>query len=40
MALRTKNIKNQKEAQHPHLTERAGYIGIDDAVVRVHASFI
>ena len=35
IALRRKNIKNQKEAQHPHLTGRANYIGIKDAKVRV-----
>ena len=40
MAFRTKNIKNQKEAQHPHLTRRASYIGIEDVVVKVHSSFI
>ena len=40
MALRARNSKNQKQARHPHLTGRAGYIGIEDAVVRVHSSFI
>ena len=40
MALRKRNIRNQKESQHPHLTGRVGYIGIEDAVVRVHSSFI
>ena len=40
MVLRRTNINNQKEAQHPHLTWRVGYINIEDAVVRVHSSFI
>ena len=40
MALRKRNIRNQKESQHPHLTGRAGYIDIEDAVVKVHSSFI
>ena len=40
MALRRKNIRNQKKAQHPHLTRRAGYISVEDAMVRVHSSFI
>ena len=39
MALRARNTKNQKQARHPHLTGRASYIGIEDAVVRVHLSF-
>ena len=39
MALRARNSKNKKQARHPHLTGRAGYIGIEDVVVRVHLSF-
>ena len=40
MTLRARNVINQKQARHPHLTGHAGYIGIEDAVVRVHFSFI
>ena len=40
MALRARNVKNQKQAQHPHLTGRAGYIGIEDVVVRVLSCLI
>ena len=39
MALRARNSKNKKQARHPHLRGRAGYIGIEDAVVKVHLSF-
>ena len=40
MAIRERNVRNQKQARHPHLTGHADYIGIEDAVVRVHSSFI
>ena len=40
MALRARNVKNQKQARHPHLTGRVDYIGIEDAVVRVLSCLI
>ena len=32
MALRARNVKNQKKARNPLLTRRASYIGIEDVV--------
>ena len=37
MELRRRNSNNQKEAQHPHYIRRAGYIGIETAVVKMHS---
>ena len=40
MALWARNVKNQKQAQHPHLMGHASYFGIEDAVVRVLSCLI
>ena len=40
VAIRARNVRNEKQARHPHLMGRVGYIGLEDVVVRVHSSFI